>query len=239
MFDFTGRVALVTGASGALGGVVARRLLDAGGRVALVDRGGHERLAERFPELGDAPERAAAFACDLADDAAVARTVAEVVARLGGLDHLFNVAGAYRGGDDVEATADETWKLLWEANFVSTLHVCRAALPRFKAQGSGTIVNVGSKASLAGGAGAAAYSVAKTAVLRLTESLAEEGKAHGVRANLVLPGTIDTPANRRAMPDADPALWVEPEALADVLLFLASPYARAVTGASVPVFGRG
>ena len=238
MFDFSGRVALVTGASGALGGVVARRLLDAGARVALVDRSG-DRLAALFPETAAAPERAALFACDLADSAGVTKVIDEVLAKLGRLDHLFNIAGAYRGGNDVEATSEEDWKMLWEANFLSTLHVCRAALPHLKRQGSGSIVNVGSKASLAGGAGASAYSVAKTAVLRLTESLADEGKSHGVRANVVLPGTIDTPANRMAMPDADPGLWVETGALADAILFLASDAARAVTGAALPVFGRG
>ena len=238
MFDFSGRVALVTGASGALGGVLARRLLDAGAAVAFVDRSGGQ-LAERFPEIASAPERAALFVCDLADGEAVDRLVAEVTARFGTIDHVFNIAGAYRGGDDVEATGDETWKLLWEANFLSTLHVSRAVVPRMKERGAGSIVNVGSKASLAGGAGAAAYSVAKSAVLRLTESLAEEGKAHGVRANLVLPGTIDTPANRKAMPDADSATWVAPEALVDAILFLASDLARAVNGAALPVFGRG
>ena len=106
-------------------------------------------------------------------------------------------------------------------------------------QGAGAIVNVGSKASLGGDAGAAPYSIAKTAVVRLTESLAAEVKVDGVRVNAVLPGTIDTPANRRAMADSDPRAWVEPEALADAMFFLASPQARAVTGVALPVFGLG
>ena len=164
--------------------------------------------------------------------------IAAIVERFGRIDQLYNVAGAWRGGGNVEATSDEDWDFLWRANFVSARNVCRATLPRMKAAGGGAIVNVGSQASLAGGAGAAAYSVAKSAVLRLTESIAAEGGGSGVRANAVLPGTIDTPANRRAMPDADPKQWVEPEALADAMLFLASDAARAVTGAALPVAGR-
>ena len=238
MTDFEGRVVLVTGAAGALGGVVARRLLDAGARVALFDRQA-DRPPAGIAELASAPERAALFACDLADLAAVEKGVGEAVSRFGGLDAVLNIAGTWRPGGDVESTPEESWRTMWEANFVSTLNVCRVALPILKRRGRGAIVNVGSKASLAGGAGASAYSVAKTAVLRLTESIAEEGKAHGVRANLVLPGTIDTVANRKAMPEADTTLWVEPEALADVILFLASDRSRAVTGAAIPVFGKG
>jgi NAD(P)-dependent dehydrogenase (short-subunit alcohol dehydrogenase family) len=233
-----GRVALVTGASGALGGALARRLLDQGERVALLDREAG-RLERGFPELRSAPERARAFSVDLADGEAVARAVAEVVAVFGRIDAAFNVAGAYRGGANVEATSDADWQLLLDANFRSTLHVCRAVVPRMRAQGGGAIVNVGSRASLGGDAGVSAYAVAKTAVLRLTESLAAEGKRDGVRVNCVLPGTIDTPANRAAMPDADPSGWVPLDALVDAILFLASPAARAVHGAALPVFGTG
>ena len=233
-----GRVALVTGASGALGGALARRLLDQGERVALLDREA-ARLEHQFPELRAAPERARGFSVELADAAAVARAVAEVVAGFGRIDAVFNIAGAFRGGANVEASTDADWQFLLDANLRSTLHVCRAVVPRMRAQGGGAIVNVGSKASLAGDAGVSAYAVAKTAVLRLTESLAAEGKRDGVRVNCVLPGTIDTPANRAAMPDADASGWVPVDALVDAILFLASPAARSVHGASLPVFGTG
>jgi NAD(P)-dependent dehydrogenase (short-subunit alcohol dehydrogenase family) len=231
-----GRVALVTGASGALGGALARRLLDQGERVALLDRDAG-RLERHFPELRSARERARAFSVDLADAGAVARAVDEITGAFGRIDAAFNIAGAFRGGADVASTTDADWQLLLDANFRSTLHVCRAVVPGMRERGGGAIVNVGSKASLAGDAGVAAYAVAKTAVLRLTESLAAEGKRDGVRVNCVLPGTIDTPANRKAMPDADPSGWVPVDALLDVLLFLASPAARAVHGAALPVFG--
>jgi NAD(P)-dependent dehydrogenase (short-subunit alcohol dehydrogenase family) len=232
------RVALVTGASGALGGAMARRRLDRGERVALFDRR-PERLARELPELASRPERAAAFPVDLADRAAVERAVGEVVARFGRIDAAFNLAGAFRGGTRVEETTEDDWALLLDANFRSTLHLCRAVVPAMRRQGGGAIVNVGSRAALAGDAGVAAYSVAKSAVVRLTESLAAEGKRDGIRVNCVLPGTLDTAANRAAMPDADPAHWVPLEALLDVLDFLASPAARAIHGAALPVFGTG
>ena len=241
MFDFSDKVAIVSGASGALGSVVARRLYDAGARLALVDRE-TGRLPALWPEAeveSGGSGRLAFHACDLAEAHEVSRTVAEILARFGRIDLLFNIAGAYRGGETIEDASDDSWKLLWEANFLSALHLCRAVVPQMRRQGAGAIVNVGSKASLGGDAGAAPYSIAKTAVVRLTESLAAEVKVDGVRVNVVLPGTIDTPANRRAMADSDPRAWVEPEALADAMLFLASPEARAVTGVALPVFGLG
>lgn len=239
MFDFSDKVAVVTGASGALGGVVSRRLFAAGASLALVDRS-DERLPALWPEAdGAAADRLSFHACDLADARAVAFCAEEIAARFGRIDLLFNIAGAYRGGETIEEAPDSTWTMLWEANFLSALHLCRAVAPGMRHRGSGAIVNVGSKASLGGDAGAAAYSVAKTAVVRLTESLAAELKSDGVRVNAVLPGTLDTPANRHAMPEADPHAWVDPQALADAMLFLASPLARAVTGVALPVFGLG
>lgn len=239
MFDFQERVALVAGASGALGGALVRRLVAAGARVAATDRK-PERLAAALAADGLPPgERLTVHGVDLVDLAAVEALVAEVVERHGRLDHLFNVAGTFGAAESVEATGDELWARLWDANFRATLNACRAAAPAMKRQRAGTIVNVGSRAALHGDAGVVAYSVSKSAVVRLTESLAAEGKAQGVRVNCVLPHTIDTAANRAAMPKADPSTWVELDALIDVLLFLSSPAARAVHGAALPVFGLG
>jgi NAD(P)-dependent dehydrogenase (short-subunit alcohol dehydrogenase family) len=197
-------------------------------------------LAAALAGDGLAPgDRLTVHGVDLVDAAAVEALVAQVVARHGRIDHLFNVAGTFAAAESVEATSDELWAKLWDANFRATLNACRAAAPVMKRQGAGTIVNVGSRASLHGDAGVIAYSVSKTAVVRLTESLAAEGKGQGVRVNCVLPHTLDTPANRAAMPNADASKWVELDALVDVLLFLASPAARAIHGAALPVFGLG
>ena len=237
MLDFTDRVALVTGASGALGGALARRLVAAGAWVETLDRSA-EKSAAALADLA-AGDRLVTHGADLADAGAVRAVVDGILARRGRVDLLFNAAGAFAAEGPVEATSPATWRRMLDANLFATLHPCAAVVPAMKRRGAGAIVNVGSRAALAGGAGVAAYAVAKTAVLRLTESLAAEGKRHGLRVNCVLPGTIDTPANRRAMPDADPGEWVELEALVDAMLFLASPASRAVNGVALEVFGPG
>jgi len=235
MTELANRVAVVTGASGALGGALVRRLIAAGARVETIDRSA-EKTERAFADLA-AGDAVGYHGVDLADTDAVAAVVAAIVARRGRIDHLFNLAGTFAADGPVEETPLESWERLLDANFRSTLSTCRAVVPVMKRQGGGTIVNVGSRASLHGDANVAPYAVSKTAVMRLTESLAAEGKAQGVRVNCVLPGTMDTPGNRRAMPDADPGRWVALDAMVDVLLFLASPAARAVHGVALPVFG--
>jgi NAD(P)-dependent dehydrogenase (short-subunit alcohol dehydrogenase family) len=159
-------------------------------------------------------------------------------ARLGRIDALINVAGGFRWQKLEEGDVD-TWDRMFAINLKTAVVASRAVLPPLLAQGSGSIVHVGAGAAARAAAGMGAYAASKSGVLRLTESLAEELKDRGVRVNAVLPGTIDTPQNRADMPDADFSRWVAPEALADVVLFLISPAARAVNGAAVRVFGRG
>jgi len=237
MEGFDGRVAVVSGGSGALGGALVRRLIAAGAAVETIDRS----AAKTEAALADLAvgDRLSCHGVDLVDADAVVGVVAEIVERRGRIDHLFNVAGGFAAEGPVEETSAATWRRMLDANLFTTLHLCAAGAPVMKRAGAGTIVNVGSEASLAGGAEVSAYSVAKTAVLRLTESLSAEGRRAGVRVNCVLPGTLDTEANRRAMPDADPAGWVELDALVDAMLFLASPAARAVHGVALRVPGRG
>ena len=233
-FDFAGQVALVTGASGALGSVVARRLLEAGARLILPDR--HpDKLRGPFPES----DRVFAHACDVTDPDAVTALVAAAEERFGRIDLLCNVAGGFRGGPPVHESDVETWDFLMNLNARSVFLVCRAVVPGLLRAGGGRIVNVASRGALAGDAGVAAYSASKAAVVRLTESLSAELKGKGIRVNAVLPGTIDTAANRAAMPKADTSRWVEPAALADAILFLLSDAARAVHGAALPVYGLG
>lgn len=236
--DFRGKRALVTGATGALGGALARRLLDAGARLALPARDPGD-LAAGFPEMAAVDGGHFAAACDLTDAGSVARFVEAAVERLGGLDLVANVAGGWAGGKPVHETPVEQWDRMWALNARSAFLVCRTAVPAMLAGGGGAIVNVGSEAARTGGARGAAYAASKAAVVRLTESLAAELAGHGVRVNCVLPGTLDTEANRRAMPDADRSRWVSLDGMADAMLFLLSPAARAVHGAALPVAGPG
>ncbi len=220
-----GAPVLVTGAAGATGGRLVERLLAAGARVAVIDRRA-DRIAAR-------PGLTLAVA-DLADAAAVHAAV-EQLAGGRAFEAVFNVAGGFAGGTPADTTPPEVWRRLWESSFLSTLNVCSAVLPGMRERGTGAIVNVASRAALAGGAGVAAYSIAKTAVLRLTESLAAENAAAGVAVHCVLPATIDTPANRAAMPDADRTGWTPVDTVVDALLLLASPAARGLRGVALPV----
>lgn len=236
MFDFTNRVVIITGAAGNLGVVTARAFHAAGARLVLVDRS-PDRLPKMFPEWAEAHFLAGGV--DVNDVAAVETMARETVQRFGKIDALVNTAGGYRAGTPLHETPLEDWEFLLNLNARSVLIACRSVIPQMLAQGAGKIINIASRAALAGEANAAAYSVSKTAVVRLTESMAAELKSHDINVNCILPGMIDTPPNRQAMPDADYSQWVAPEALADVILFLASDAARAIYGAALPVFGKG
>lgn len=238
MFDFTDHVVIVTGAAGNLGAAVAHAFRAAKARLVLVDRD-PDRLPRLFPNLAGLPGHYLAAPVDLTDEAAVKAMVNETLSRFGRIDVLVNVAGGYRGGTPVHETPLATWDLLLSLNARTAYIASSAVIPAMLRQGSGKIVNVAARAALQGAAKLGAYSASKSAVIRLTEAMAAELKNDGINVNCVLPGTIDTPDNRAAMPKADPSRWVRPEALADVILFLASDAARAVHGAAIPVYGTG
>lgn len=228
----TGRVIAVTGASGVLGRAVIAAARDRGCRVAAID------LAppEPAPAEEGAGDTLSLGRVDLTDAAQARAAVDRVAERFGRLDALANVAGGF-----VWQTADDArpaWDRMFALNLTTALNASRAALPLLKASEAGRIVNVGAAGAVKAAADMGAYAASKAAVHRLTEALAEELKPTAVTVNAVLPSILDTPRNRADMPDADPAAWVAPADLAEVILFLASPASRAMTGALVPVTGR-
>ncbi|HYW61611.1 MAG TPA: 3-oxoacyl-ACP reductase FabG [Bradyrhizobium sp.] len=223
-----GKVVVVTGASGALGKVVAAAALKRGARLAGVD---HAKA-----EVAGGPDRIELGGVDLSDAAQAGQAIAAVVARFGRLDVLINIAGAF----SFETIADgdsKTWQRLYAINVLTALNASRAAIPHLVASAAGRIVNIGAIGALQAGSGMGPYAASKAGVHRLTEALAAELKGK-VTVNAVLPSTIDTPANRAAMPTADFTKWVSAEELANVILFLAGDEASAVTGALLPVAGR-
>ena len=238
MFDFSGQVVMVAGAAGNLGEAVARAFAGAGARLVLLDRGS-DRLAALYPDLARAGDHLLLTGVDAADETSVAAAVSAALGRLGRIDVLANTVGGWRGGAATHEAALQTWDLLHDLNARTALVLSRAVVPTMLEQGAGKIVHTAARAALAGSARSAAYSASKAAVVRLVESLAAELGPGGINVNCVLPGTIDTPQNRAAMPKADPGRWVPPAAIAQVFLFLASDAAWPINGAAVPVYGRG
>ena len=229
------RGVIVTGGTGALGRALVVQLLERGARVAVPYRGKSEWQAlQATAGAGDALSGAVA---DLTDPAGARAFVEEATARLGVLDGVALAAGGWAGGRRFDEATEDEWARMLGTNLETVVNVCRAALPHLRKQG-GSVVAVGARAAEAGGTGMAAYAVSKLAVHALVRVLALENRDRGVRVNAVLPGTIDTPANRRAMPDADRSSWTPPEAIARTIAFLLSPDSSPVTGALVPVDGR-
>ena len=230
-----GKTVVVTGAFGALGSAVAEAAALAGASVAALDYAAAP-LAGLEERLG--PGALLIGGVDLASPEGAERAMAEVQRTFGRIDALLNIAGGFRWERLADAAGDATWERLFAMNLKTALNASRAALPYLVQSGAGRIVNVGALAANRAAEGMGAYAASKAAVHRLTESFADELKLKGVTVNAVLPSTIDTPQNRKEMPDADASRWVAPRDLAAVMLFLASDAARAVTGALIPVTGR-
>ena len=237
--NFENQSVVITGASGNLGDAVARAFVRHGAHVVLVDRSRQDMEHAGFTD--DA--RHLISVTDLLDQTQVNAMVQAAVAKFGGIHVLCNIAGGFRMGEAVHETSDANWNFLFDINARTLLHASRAVVPQMLKQPSsasgsrGKIINVGAFGAQRGGAQMGAYAASKASVMRLTESMAAELREKNINVNAVLPTIIDTPQNRKDMPDADPARWVAPEALADVVMFLASDAARAVHGALVPVTG--
>lgn len=221
-----GRSIIITGGFGALGRVVAAAFAGQGDRVARIDfaPSAPDSIAGGLDLSG----------VDLTDEAVVARAVAEVVEKLGGIDVLVNIAGGF-AWETLDGGSLATWQRMFAMNVLSNAAITKAALPVLKRSPAGRIVNIGAGAAIQAAAGMGAYAASKAGVHRLTEALAGELAGSTVTVNAVLPSIIDTPANRADMPDADTSQWVQPQAIADVILFLASPAARSINGALIPV----
>lgn len=237
MYDFSGQVALITGGTGNLGQAVTLAFYQAGGMLVPVDRA-VGKLEVIYPGLAGSARAYLAEGVDVTDPAAVEQVVQETLRRFGKIDILVNTVGGYRAGTPVHETPVETWDFMMSLNARSAFVMSRAVIPAMLKQGRGKIVNVSASSALKGSANSAAYAASKSAVARLTESMAEEYKRQGINVNAILPGTIDTPQNREAMPKSDFSLWVKPEAIAQVILFLASEDASPIHGALIPVYGK-
>jgi NAD(P)-dependent dehydrogenase (short-subunit alcohol dehydrogenase family) len=228
MFD--NRVVLITGAKGGLGTYVTQCFLDAGATVVGVSRS----IAQT--DFGNT--RFNAKPAELTTSVAARSLIDDVVAAHRHIDVLVHLLGAFAGGTSVVDTDDGAMDKLFDLNFKSAFHMAQAVLPHMQRQRSGRILAIGSKAAVEPGAMSGAYSASKAALVSLIRTIANENKDFCISANVVLPGTMDTPANRAADPQADFSKWVDPVQVAAMLVHLASDTAGQVTGAVIPVYGR-
>jgi NAD(P)-dependent dehydrogenase (short-subunit alcohol dehydrogenase family) len=227
------RTVMITGAAGNLGRCVAASFHAGGANLVLVDLR-RESLEKAF---GAEDERRLFAPTNLLEQKQVNGAVKAAIERFGSIDVLCNLAGGFHMGETVHSTADENWDFLFDINARTLLHAVRAVVPHMIDSGGGKIVNVGAFSAQKGLAQMGAYCAAKGAVIRLTEAMAAELREQNINVNCVLPTIIDTPENRAAMPDEDPARWVAPDDLASAIFFLASDGARAIHGAALPVAG--
>ena len=233
---FTGKMALIAGATGGLGRAVVLAFLEEGAQVIAADQN-LEGLAALQKAAGAAVTRLQTQGLNATDETAVHAVIDSVMTTHRRLDVLVNTIGGYAGGVKLWELDRKTYDLMLTLNLHAGFTLARAVVPAMLRQGSGAIVNIGSKAALDHAAGASAYAASKAASVALFDCLAQDLKGTGIRVNSVLPSIIDTEANRRAMPDADFSKWPKPEEIARVILFLCSDDAKLIHGAAVPVYG--
>lgn len=221
------RVIFVTGAKGGLGTFVTQSFLDQG---ATVVGASHSISAEDFPS-----PNFTALCVDLTQSDAVRNAVDSVAQRFGKLDVLVHVLGGFAGGKTVADTDDATWRQMQELNVTAAFYILRAAIPHLRKSSNGRIIAIGSLAASEPHPGLGAYVTSKTALATLVRTVALENKGAGVTANVILPGTMDTPANRKAMPNSDSSKWLNPQDVADLALWLADENAGHITGAVLPI----
>ncbi len=227
----SGKVVIITGSSGGLGAVVTKAFLDNGARVIGVDRSAHSRNADH-PSL-------AHFAVALDNPEAVRMLIEDVMDLHGRIDAVVHLVGGFAGGQRIDETTDETWEKMIAMNLRPSWVLLRAVLPIMRHARHGSIVAIGTAAALHPVATLGAYGASKAALISLIGTIAEENREFNIRANVVSPNTMDTPANRAAMPDADPGKWVQPANVASLLVWLVSDAGAEVNGAVIPLPGRG
>jgi NAD(P)-dependent dehydrogenase (short-subunit alcohol dehydrogenase family) len=225
-----GKVVLVTGAKGGLGLFVTQAFLDAGATVI-----GTSRTIQQSDFKNPA---FTAMPAEISTSKGAKGLVDQVVARFARIDVLAHTVGAFAGGQTFAETDDATFHKMFDLNFNSALYLLRAVIPAMRKTGSGRIIAIGSRAAVDPGSGVGAYSASKAALVSLIRTVAAENKDAGITANVILPGTMDTPANRKAIPNGDISKWVQPASVASLVVWLAGEAGKDVNGAVIPVYGK-
>lgn len=223
------KVVLVTGANGGLGTHVTQAFLEAGSTVVGTSR---KIKQSEFPV-----PNFTAFPAELSSGEAARAVVDQILKRFGKLDVVVHTVGGFAGGQSVADTDDSTFQQMLDVNLNSVFHILRATIPALRQTGDGRLIAIGSRAAVDPGPGVGAYSASKAAMVSLIRTAAAENKDAGLRANVILPGTIDTPANRKAMPNSDFSKWVPPSAIASLIVWLAGDAGNQINGAVIPIYG--
>ena len=224
-----GKVVLVTGANGGLGSNVTRAFLEAGATVVGASR--------KIGQANFDSRNFFAIPAEISTGEGARVLMETVAARFGRLDVLAHTVGGFAGGQSVAETDDVTFQRMMDLNLNATFYLLRSALPLVRKTGNGRIIAIGSRSALEPGADVGAYSASKAAMLSLMKTVALENKDAGVTANVILPGTMDTPMNRKSMPDADFSKWVQPASVASLMVWLAGEAGKEINGAAIPVYG--
>lgn len=228
--NLSGKVFMVTGAFGALGQAVTACMIGHGAKLALVGK--------RAGSSVEHPTGVLLYSgIDVSQKDSASEVVEQIFSETGRIDGLVNLAGGFHW-DKLQGSTLESWDSMYRINLLTAVVSCEAVLPYLLRNESGSIVNIGSLGAIKAGCGMGAYAASKAGVVKLTEALADELKDRGITVNAILPGVIDTPRNRADMPGADFTRWVSPKAVAEVIVFLVSDLARAISGATLPVAGR-
>jgi NAD(P)-dependent dehydrogenase (short-subunit alcohol dehydrogenase family) len=226
-----GKIALVTGANGGLGTHVTKALLDAGFTVV--------GLSPRIQQSDFDDPNFIALPAALTGLETAKKAVDSVLSRCGKIDVLAHLVGGFVGGQTLAETDDATWQRMFDANLNSAFHILRAVIPQMRKAGGGRIIAIGSRQAEEPAPTIGAYSASKAALVSLMKTVALENKDVGITANVILPGTMDTPANRKDMPGADISQWVQPASTASLIVWLAGDAGKDLTGAAIPVYGPG
>jgi len=237
MYDFSNKVVLVTGGNGNLGQTVVKAFSKAGATLIVPDRSAG-RLATLFPELAGSGQHYLAEEVDVSQEESINQLVADVHQRFGRLDALVNTVGGWEGMKLTHETSLETWDRMMNINGRIVFNICRGVLPLMLEQQAGKIINIGARQSLILSEKEAVFAASKSALAHLTEIMSAEYKKQNINVNAVLPSTLDSPQIRQWMPNADPEQFVKPEAVTEVILFLASEAANSVHGALIPVYSK-
>lgn len=224
-----GKIVLVTGANGGLGSYVTQAFLDAGASVVGVSR--------KIQQADFSSPNFTAMSAEISNREAAAKLVEQIVTRFGRIDVLAHTIGGFAGGQSVADTDEATFRQMFDLNLNATFYILCAIIPTMRKTGNGRIIAIGSRAALEPGAGVGAYSASKAAMVSLIRTVALENQDAGITANVILPGTMDTPANRKAMPNADFSKWVQPSAVASLITWLAGDAGKDVNGAAIPIYG--